>query len=53
MSTTITVHLPHEIIEQLDTLAEETGLTTEELIKVAVERWLDANAESCAETDES
>lgn len=52
MNHDITVHLPPEIIETLRCLAVEAGLTTEELIQHAVEKWMEANAESSSDAEQ-
>ncbi len=45
MNHAITVKLPPETLEALHRLAAQTELTTEELIQLAVERWMENNPE--------
>lgn len=52
MNHDITVHLPPEIIEALRCIAAKAGMTTEELIRLAVERWMEANMELSSDAGE-
>lgn len=49
MMKSLTINIPDEKLKQLQQLAEENGMTTEELIQTKINEWLIANPQDFSE----
>jgi predicted transcriptional regulator len=49
MMNSLTINIPDEKLKQLQQLAEENGMTTEELIQIKINEWLTPNPQNFSE----